>query len=496
MIMRIFKFYTLLATLVAGICSTTALCAQTKTGDSGNLRLAYSDGGTQLNRNSYQMDFKVNARLLERLGVQELAVIMPAFVSQDGKHRVELEMVGIAGTDRAIVLKRFRKLHPDKLEKELQTMSVVKASQVRKHGLQLSKTVPYESWMKDARLEVKEVYRGCAMCDKGTTTGYPLLTDIPVFSAKDFAFSYTTPQYKPEERSNVEFVSFVNFPIDKSIIWRDFMTNREELDKIDRFMVESLQVKSGVMEDVLVYSYASPEAPVEYNKALTNRRAAALVDYVKGKYPQLKRVKIKVEGRGEYWHGMIEMIRKSDMAAKKELLAILTGKGTQDEREWAIRNVAGGKAYKELVKKFYPKMRKSVFKMTYKLQPLSDKDLLQSYEKEKNIMSHTDLYRVAMLQKNNPDKLHEVYEVAYRRFGKTDRVAALNYVNSLLENRKDGATALKVLNELPKDAETLLLTAQAYTLTDDDVKAEQTLKAAAQAGNAHAAELCKKYDIK
>lgn len=494
--MRILKLYTLIVALFGGMCAATLLKAQTTTSDNGNLRLAYTDGGTRLDRNSYQMDFKVNARLLERLGAQELAVVIPAFVSQDGKHKVELETVGIAGSERAIVLKRNRKLNPRKMEKDLQTMHIVKASEVRRNGIAFSKTVAYEPWMKDARLEVKEVYRGCALCDKGTTSGQPLIADIPVFSAKDFAFSYSTPQYNPEERADVEFESFVHFPIDKSVILREYKTNKMELEKINQFMVESLKVKSGTMENVLVYSYASPEATVAYNQALTNRRAAALADYIKKGYPVLNRIKIKTEGRGEYWDGMIDMIRKSDMVAKDELLAILNGKGTPDEREWAIRKVAGGKAYKMLTEKYYPEMRKSVFKMTYKLRRLSDEDLLKSYDKEKNIMSHADLYRVAQLHKNNPEKQHEVYTVAYRRYGKTDRIAMLNYANSLLENCNDGKAALEVLNEMPKDAETLLLSAEAYSLTGDDVKAEQTLQAAAQAGSVQAVELCKKYGIR
>lgn len=468
----------------------TTLQAQVKTKDSGNLRWAYTDGGTKLNREARTMQFAVTAKMLERLATQEMVVIKPEFVSKDGKKKVSFDPVLVVGATRYKILNRYKKLDPTKLP---EIKEYLKASDVWKTGLTFKKEVPYERWMKTANFTVSEDYFGCAACDKGFSEGNPLQAAIPSFNPEDFAFQSYVPQYNPDEFADVNFESRVNFEVNKADIKANFMDNRRELSRIDEFITNSLKVKSGSLQNMMVKSYASPESNMDYNLELTQRRAAALANYIKGKFARLKGANINMEGMGEDWDGLLRQINEGSMDGKDQILEVLNGSGTQDERERAMRKVGDGSYYKFMMDNYYPTLRRSNFTVTYKVLQLKDEDLMEAWKTEKEVMSHADMYRVAKKLAGQTDKELEVYKVAFERFGDKDPLAALNYASKLIEYKKDGQTALRVLEKVKDDKRSLFLTAMAYQCLDDEFRAEDYLERAAKAGDADAVKVYNKY---
>lgn len=107
--------------------------------------------------------------------------------------------------------------------------------------------------------------------------------------------------------------------------------------------------------------YASPEGEFGYNKHLAERRTHTLSYHVLSKYPQLKKASIyEIEGVGEDWKGLENIINISSLAYKDEILSAIKRHNTDVAREAAIRSLDGGKVYAELLSTVYPTLRRTV----------------------------------------------------------------------------------------------------------------------------------------
>lgn len=434
----------------------------------------------------------------QSLRSQDLVVLEPLLLAEDGETVLLSldEPLVFAGSTRYKVLRRRHELHnTNMLEGEqIQFENIVRLNSsdalapIQKHyRIELPET------FRTGKVVMEERYYGCAGC-KVVNNRVPL-GDVMVrrFGPEDFAFDFREPAAVAVKRYEEAFDSKVNFVVARHELKVNYKNNAQELSSLDAFITKALALKGADLKRVDVAGYASPEGGFAYNKALSERRANSLLSYVKSKHPEISRVPaMHVRGEGEDWKGLRAAVdAAAEMPFRTEILAAIDENTTDVAREAIIRKLDAGRVYKDLLENYYPALRRTTFSMAYEVRPYQDNELAEIFEMNPALMSQQEMFKLAaMYLKEGKDPL-PVYRTAYERF-RDDPLAAINYGNALLQYKKDGAEAIKVLMPFSEtDKRSLFPLAIAYQMQGDQEMAMKYLLKARTAGCKRANAVCK-----
>ncbi len=222
-------------------------------------------------------------------------------------------------------------------------------------------TVPYRKWMRTASLNVKRRMIGCNCdCYDGDET---LLANVPVYvpPVPVVAECVADPaKFKVKETRKLQDFDSTGialfFPVSETALYPDRYGNQATLNRIARSIHKNENRKEVRLNRVEITGFASPEGNTAFNHRLGKGRAEALKTYLQKQMPELEAKDIRLFNGGENWDGLRRMVAESDKVYKKEVLDILDRK-TGDARKTALRKLAGGKPYRDMLKTFYPKLR-------------------------------------------------------------------------------------------------------------------------------------------
>lgn len=147
----------------------------------------------------------------------------------------------------------------------------------------------------------------------------------------------------------------IYFRLNKDEIDPTYLTNAQTLATIHSRLSDSISLAH--LDSVSLNASASPEGKVEYNKRLSERRAAKLREYLLSRYPQAAS-KLHVGASGEDWDGFVERITTDSLIPHKaQLLSILDSDLSQDGKEWRMKQLSGGVAWRYITNNILPYLR-------------------------------------------------------------------------------------------------------------------------------------------
>lgn len=125
--------------------------------------------------------------------------------------------------------------------------------------------------------------------------------------------------------------------------------------------LRGLSRDSMVMIDSLVIrAAASPEGNPALNQKLSDQRAAAIYDQVVAMAPQLAS-KIITYSMGEDWQGLYRaVVEDPNVPSREEVLNILSISSTRNRREFFLRDLGGGDAWRYIAANILPSLRSGV----------------------------------------------------------------------------------------------------------------------------------------
>ena len=388
---------------------------------SGTSRWDYSNSRVEREPGRDALDITFSVFPLAGLGSQEVAYLFPVYVSADGRDSVRLEPVCVAGKRRYKVIKRRKALGNLKPGNpgsgEVRSAKVLESS-----GLTVKRSVPFERWMADGRLVVREVSYGCAECGTNESEDIAFQAGIPLFGEKDYAYSFIEPEKVMIKCYKDSFDCKVVFPVARHDLQEDFTGNAQELDRLKKFLSENLNIQGTSLKEVDIKGYASPEG----SSTLVNR---------------------------------------------DEILFIIGHNERDTEREEAIRALDDGRSYRLLLEEFYPGLRRTTFSLSFDVRPYTVEELPEIFETKPECLSQHEMYQLAGLYASRGMSPLPVYERAYGQFP-DDTVAILNYANALLKYGQDADGALRVLEPVTNDSRAFFPMAVAYNMKGDWRKAE------------------------
>lgn len=408
-------------------------------------------------------------------------------VLESGSQKMGLPSVLVNGRIRNKVYNREVALN----NTDEEYFAVVNAKKNPDASVSYKMTIPYESWMKDARFVLAQDLCGCGK----EKPGEPLLIADKVdgfYQVQPFLV-YIRPEVESEKHRVEESSAFIECRVDKYNILNDFRGNANELAKIDNSINLVVDDKNVSLEGITLKGFASPEASFEHNRILAGNRVKSLAEYV-GKKHNLAENLFTLENGIEDWDGL-KAYAEADMniPSRKEVLDIINSNAGPDKKQDELETLNGGEPYKYIYRTIYPKLRRTDYKVKYLVREFSLEEARKIIKTNPKQLSLDEMYAVANSYPLGSDAYNEVFEIAVRTFS-NDPVANLNAANVALSKRDLDAAArylakadnspvaihargvLALLQDNLDEAERLLNQAKAAGIEDASANLEELRK--------------------
>ena len=456
---------------------------------------AYLESVTVENRRVEKDGADVRVRMdlgLDNLDMklQHTLQLTPVIVSGDGTQEQALQPVHVDGRIRGKVVSRRAALDKD--------YPAGGERLRRKNGepqtLHYEATAPYEPWMLNGRLELRADVTGCAECGEGRetmATGGILPYEEPVY---EMAVVQQPKEEAVKRRSEVR-TARLQYRQDSHNVLPRYKDNQAELDKVQA-SIDAVKGNTDLtITGIYVTGYASPEATVAYNQALSERRARTFAEYVQQRNPELDKSLWHVEGRGEDWDGLRKVVeRYTNLLKQDEVLRIIDQcEGDLDQCEEKIKALVPPEIYQRVLNEMYGPLRRNEYRIEYNVRHFDLAEAKRLLETRPDLLSVAEMQKVADSYGRGTAQYRAVLKVAAETWPDNE-TALTNYALALMDaGEHDAAIALLA----PKAAENgslqnLMGVAQFKAGRMDE--AEEAFREAARLGYPGAAENVRKLE--
>lgn len=413
----------------------------------------------QLNDSTLSVSMTVDPKLCH-LKNSQLMEVAPLVVSADGQHSAELTPYSIAGKNQYYY--NVRSGYPGALY-----LSGSKTL-TRYH-----ETMPWQPWM--AQSTVGFVIRRSTCCGTpDVEENIPIAVieaNPPVIPVKEDIDIFVPPTDSIKE-FNLEGKAYVNFPVNRTEIYPDYMNNPVELRKITSSIDTVRDNKDATITSITLTGYASPEGPYLNNVRLAKGRTEAVRDYVSRQYDFPASVYITASVP-EDWAGLREAIEKSDMAMKDQMISFIDSDYPIEKRNDRFRELFPAN-YKVLLKDVYPWLRHTDYLIKYTIRKYTDIDEIREvFRLRPQNLSLDEIYKLAQSYPVNSDEYFAIFERAADLF-KDSPLANINAANVAM-NREDLNAAEKYLYRAGEGPEALYAQGMLYAKKKEYDKALEYL---------------------
>lgn len=422
------------------------------------------------NRLTINMDIILQTNL--KVVSNNVATLTP-FLEADGKTKV-LPSIVVYGRKRDIVNQRNHKSIEN-------IYTAIRRKRNEEQKINYLIQMPFEAWMRTANMKLNIDICGC--CDILEENSGELITQLNIAPLKlQPSIAYITPQAEGVKHRAVEGSAYLDFPVNKYIIYPEYRRNTIELAKIRATIDTVRNDNNTTLTGIKIHGYASPEGGYANNTRLAKGRTQALVDYVTSYYNFDKNL-IVSESTPEDWEGFRKFVAASSLDKKDEILRLMNeGNMDIDKKEHAIAKLAGSQGYQYILDECYPALRHSDYTVNYTVRGFNLEESKEIINKRPQLLSLQEIYLVAQSYEPGSEEFNHAFLVAATMFP-DDPIANLNAAAMEIQKGGDTTDAKKHLAKAdPKAAETLNNFGVIAMLEDDLDNAEKYFKAAKEAG--------------
>lgn len=244
----------------------------------------------------------------------------------------------------------------------------------------------------------------------------------------------------------------VNFQAGRHELLSHYADNSRELARVDSVLAP-IAGKPDLYDITQAYirGYASPEAPYDYNLALSQRRAEVFKQYIEKTYAMTAVDNFPVNGMGEDWNGLRALVLQGTMAQKAQVLAIIDKQENFNLKESRLKKLAAGAPYRYMLTQYFPQLRRMEMGVAYTVRALKAEEAEVMIDGRPADLSAAEFFDVA--RRRNSDATILTGRAHYGR----DYDRATTY--------------------FPKDTATWINAAAAAIIREDTARAESCLKA-------------------
>lgn len=326
----------------------------------------------------------------------------------------------------------------------------------------------YREWMDGAQLMLTRTDFGCCDTPEGWQSG-TIATHREEFFP---TLVYITPKAEAVKSRSLQGSAFIDFPVDKTVIYPDYRRNTRELGKIQA-TIDSVRNDADVnITRVWLKGFASPESPYAHNTQLAIGRTDALKRHIQQLY-RFDDGTIVTEYEPEDWEGLRTAVENSNIDNRDGIMAIIDADGDPDAKEERIKR-AFPKEYRFMLQNFYPALRHTDYRIEYDIRTFSDtREIERILRTAPQKLSLNELHLLAAEKEPGSDEFSEVFETAVRLFP-DDHAANVNAASAALR-RGDLDAAQRYINRAGQDTPQALYTEAALNIRRGEIEKAVTL---------------------
>ncbi|ULB34001.1 MULTISPECIES: DUF3868 domain-containing protein [Proteiniphilum] len=352
-------------------------------------------------------------------------------------------------------------------------------------------TTPYEGWMNASSLRVRQALCGCP--GEREVLADNLLIENLLGEGKPDIAQREAPQEenvtlylhfmepgKEEKKARSEYgEAYLNFIVNKWDILYDYKDNAKKLNQVQDFFKRAQEDKDIVMDGISIIGYASPEGTYEHNMMLSQKRASSFANWIQSRF-SFPYSLYSVEWYGEDWEKLIELVEKSYMPEKYQVVDIIRNIGVYEGRETRLMNLNGGRTYNYMLENMFPQLRRVYYRIDYTVRPFTVEEGKEIMKTKPQQMSVFELYSVANTYRRGSKEYNRAMQEAVEQFPQDP--AAINNASAvaLQEGRLGEAKAL--LDRTPESASRQNNLGVYYMLTGDWARAQAAFTKALNGG--------------
>lgn len=312
--------------------------------------------------------------------------------------------------------------------------------------LEYDNHTPYEEWMDGATLKFHCSDWGC--CQEILAEYEGLLGRHREAFFPELVF--VQPKAEIMKSRSLSGSAYIDFPVDRTVIYPDYRRNTVELGKIQATIDSVHNDRDVTIMSVWLKGFASPESPYKHNTELAIGRTAALKKHIGQLYHFADSI-IRTDYEPEDWEGLRRYVEQSNINHRKEILSLIDSDMEPDAKEAKIKRTYP-KEYRFMLQHFYPALRHTDYRIDYNIRTFSDvEEIKRIMAEQPQKLSQNEFYLVAGKYEPGTDEFTDVFETAVRMFP-NDEVANLNAANAAIR-RDDFATARRYLDKAGDSAE-------------------------------------------
>lgn len=298
------------------------------------------------------MDIVLPAKL--RVSSNQMMIFTP--VIQNSGKETTLTPIYIYGRKREIINERKNRL-------PLEGSVVVRRTNRKEQVIEYKTTVPYSAWMKGADVVLEEDLCGCGNHTEENNShqlAQVILPEPPAIIDQPLVVEAAQPAKEKQSRRRVyEGKAFIDFPVNKTVIYPRYRKNPEELARIDSTLT-LIGIEN--ISRITLHGYASPESPYTHNSSLAKGRTLALKQHIMDKY-HLNDSTFTIESTPEDWDGLIRLAEQCDWTEKDRILEIARSDAQPDEKERQLRRLVD--AYLRMSWYWFPALRHTDYRIEF-----------------------------------------------------------------------------------------------------------------------------------
>lgn len=475
------RIYTLLLLILA--CGPAALRADNRPSYLSSIGI--SEGGVVKHGRTVELTMTVDLSDV-RINTQHTVALTPVLVAADGSREVAFPPVVIDGKTRNKIYLRAQNLESVELPPyhDGSAQVVIRRANGKRQDYDYTATVPYERWMLDGRVEIREEVHGCANCGEGKSA-QDLWTGVLQSHVPEYLTGIIAPEPEPVKMRAETRTARLQFRQDSYKILPEFKSNRAELDSVSN-SIELVKNNPDVrIVGVYITGYASPEGSEAHNMKLSENRAKALADYIR-RSNKISADMMHVSWKGEDWEGFVrELGNYPNLLKRDEVYAIIERyPDRRDFCERQLQELVPPSIYHRLLNEIYPSLRRNEYRVEYNVRNFNLEEARRMVDERPDLLSLSEMYKVAGSYGKGTPEYDKVIAVAMRFFPSSP--AALNDNALIAISRKDFAEAIGLLEKsevAAHTAELLNTLGVAYARAGEYAKAEDAFRRASEAGS-------------
>lgn len=386
------------------------------------------------NRLTIAMDIIMQANM--KISSNRSATLTP--ILEANGHTKALSPIVIYGRRRALVNERGNTVPKN-------AFVILRRKRKTEQRVSYLVQLPYEAWMQKANLVMDADLCGCRNIVEANTLDPIATLNIERIKLQP-AIAYITPKAEEVKHRAVEGSAFLDFPVNKTIIYPEYRRNQAELAKI-RATIDTIRNDKNIsITGIRLEGYASPEGSYANNDRLAKGRTAALLNYVRNYYDFPEGL-LTMASTPEDWAGFRKFITNSALPQKEEILQMIDlDEKDMDAKEKRIARLVGPETYRFLLNECYPALRHSDYTVAYTVRGFNLDEAKEIINTHPQQLSLQEIFNVAQTYEQGSEEFNHAFQVAALMFP-NDPTANLNAAAMEIQRGGDLTIAKKYLTK-------------------------------------------------